>query len=310
MPRALVQRTTRKNKVMNNRFLKPTDSENHSGKVELLDLAAIRCDCGTQIRASIHETTVGEYAEAMNEGAEFPHIVVFHDGNQYTLADGFHRVMASARQGYTQIHAEVRQGTKSDALKYALGANAKHGLKRTNADKRRSVELALAEWPKVSDRQIAELCAVGYSLVAEVRKIQLPDSGSCRIGADGKQRRIPQSNRISATADHHPAANGEHKNSHGGVITETEEDRPRIKTHDEEIKELRVGIAGIKSEVEYHMELVRADAEIILGRIHDDLIEPDDLKDCATELRFAAKKVEDLRSALEWPDIKQSSPLN
>jgi hypothetical protein len=64
-------------------------------------------------------------------------------------------------------------------------------LKRTNADKRRSVELALAEWPNVSDRQIAEICAVGYSLVAEVRQSQLPDSGSSpqpRIGKDGNRQ--------------------------------------------------------------------------------------------------------------------------
>ena len=58
----------------------------------------------------------------------------------------------------------------------------------------------LAEWPNVSDRQIAEICAVGYSLVAEVRQSQLPDSGSSpqpRIGKDGKTRKPSKSTKQS-----------------------------------------------------------------------------------------------------------------
>ena len=73
---------------------------------------------------------------------------------------------------------------------FALSANATHGQPRTNADKRRSVELAFDEWPKLSDREIARICAVNPSLVADVRKAKVPESGTCeptkRIGGDGK----------------------------------------------------------------------------------------------------------------------------
>ena len=81
-----------------------------------------------------------------------------------------------------------------------------HGLKRTNADKRRSVELALAEWPNVSDRQIAEICAVGHDMVAGIRAGQLAENASCepqpRVGKDGKARKPMK---LSNSTKHSPA---------------------------------------------------------------------------------------------------------
>lgn len=170
-------------------------------KTELLHLDKIVTSAGTQIRARIDSDTVNEYAEGMQEKNQFPPVVVFHNGSQFILADGFHRVMAANRNGSKSISAEIRKGTKADALRFALGANVAHGLKRTNADKRRSVELALAEWPNVSDRQIAEICAVSPSSVAEYRG-QLSNLDSSpepqpRIGKDGKTRKPSKSTKQS-----------------------------------------------------------------------------------------------------------------
>ncbi|MCL2000844.1 MAG: hypothetical protein FWG74_05375, partial [Planctomycetes bacterium] len=69
------------------------------------------------------------------------------------------------------IPAEVRSGTFRDALLFAAGANAGHGLRRTNADKRRAVEMLLGEPECVgwSNEQIARHCRVGPHLVAEIR---------------------------------------------------------------------------------------------------------------------------------------------
>lgn len=54
----------------------------------------------------------------------------------------------------------------------------------------------LAEWPNVSDRQIAEICAVGHDMVAGIRAGQLAENASCepqpRIGKDGKTRKLPK----------------------------------------------------------------------------------------------------------------------
>jgi hypothetical protein len=161
-----------------------------------LNIAAITTDAGTQVRAGLNEATVAEYAEALAEGAKFPAVVVFHDGNQHIAADGFHRIAAALRAGATEIECEVRKGSKTDALKFALGCNAHHGLRRTNADKRHAVELALKEFANVSTVAIARMCLVGDELVAEIRKAQPTDSGRLsapplRIGLDGRTRRLP-----------------------------------------------------------------------------------------------------------------------
>ena len=160
-----------------------------------IKLSEIVTDAGTQVRAGLNEGIVADYAEALADGAKFPPVVVFHDGNRYIAADGFHRIHAAARNGATQIEADIRKGSKSDALKFALGCNAHHGLRRTNADKRHAVELALKEFPNVSTVAIAKMCLVGDELVAEIRKSQPTDSGRLapppRIGLDGRERKLP-----------------------------------------------------------------------------------------------------------------------
>jgi hypothetical protein len=170
--------------------------KNHEGVIRFLALSEIVTDAGTQVRADLNEATVAEYAEALAEGAKFPPVIVFHDGSRYIAADGFHRIHAAIRSGATQIECEVRKGSKTDALKFALGCNAHHGLRRTNADKRHAVTLALKEFPKASNAAIAEMCLVGHELVAEIRKSQPYDSVGLRppptrVGLDGRERKLP-----------------------------------------------------------------------------------------------------------------------
>lgn len=138
-----------------------------------LKLTDIRIDGGTQPRAAIDKAVVADYAKAMQAGAEFPPIVVFFDGVQHWLADGFHRYHACRRRAAATMVAEVHEGTRRDAVLYAVHANAAHGLRRTNADKRRAVETLLtdAEWRQWSDREIARRCGVNHHLVAELRTL-------------------------------------------------------------------------------------------------------------------------------------------
>ncbi len=60
-------------------------------------------------------------------------------------------------------------GGRKDALQYALGANAANGLRRSNADKRRCVEIALAEFGDLSSRQVAIMCGVSNHMVDDAR---------------------------------------------------------------------------------------------------------------------------------------------
>ncbi len=156
---------------------------------------------GMQVRAGLDDTTVADYAEAMREGAKFPPVEVYSDGSEFILADGFHRLAAARQCGLQNILAEVHQGTSEDALRHALGANAAHGLRRSNADKRRCVTLALQRWPKLSNRAIADICAVGAPLVGHVRlvlncnNITVEDDEPSRVGRDGKERKMPTKKR-------------------------------------------------------------------------------------------------------------------
>lgn len=87
------------------------------------------------------------------------------------LADGFHRYHATKRLYQKSIQADIRQGTRRDAVLFSVGANAQHGLKRTNADKRRAVETLLndPEWAGWSNREIARRCAVDEGTVRNFR---------------------------------------------------------------------------------------------------------------------------------------------
>ncbi len=141
-----------------------------------LRVTIIRTDGGTQSRVQLDWLAVDEYTHAMLEGATFPPVVVFHDGQDYWCADGFHRLQAAARAGRELVAADVRQGTRRDALLYSVGANSSHGVRRTNADKRAAVLLLLndAEWAEWSDREIAGKCGVSHNFVNSLRPICHP----------------------------------------------------------------------------------------------------------------------------------------
>lgn len=137
-----------------------------------LDLDKIRTDGGTQTREELNSDTIAEYAELMEAGTKFPPVVAFHDGATYWLADGFHRYFAARRKGDGSIDCEVQKGTQRDAVLYSVGANAEHGLPRTNADKRKAVTMMLEdeEWKTWADREIARRCHVDHVTVGRLRK--------------------------------------------------------------------------------------------------------------------------------------------
>jgi hypothetical protein len=148
-----------------------------SGVCQNIPLASIPTQEASQVRLKIHPAVVRAYAQAMRQqvsegGLRFPAVVLFSDGQRYTLADGFHRVLAARKAGLIEFPAEVRVGNERDALLYSLAANAGHGLPRSNADKRKAVSLLLAdpEWSKWSDHEIARHCQVTHVFVGKLRK--------------------------------------------------------------------------------------------------------------------------------------------
>lgn len=143
----------------------------------MLALDAIRLDGGTQPRAEINWDLVVEYATEMRQGTVFPPVDVFFDGENYWLADGFHRYHAALNCSTgpgalpASIKAKVHQGTQRDAQLFSFGVNT-HGLPRTSADKERAVTAMLtdAEWSRWSDREIARQCKVSAPYVGKLRE--------------------------------------------------------------------------------------------------------------------------------------------
>jgi ParB/Sulfiredoxin domain len=138
---------------------------------ENLSVDVLITDGGTQSRVSISEETVADYTEVIESNGRdcpFPPIVVFHDGNQHLVADGFHRVLAARRAKRDYIPCEVRKGTAQDALRYGMTANDTHGLRPSSADKRNCVELLLDGDEKLTRQEIADIAGVSKRTVQRI----------------------------------------------------------------------------------------------------------------------------------------------
>ena len=139
-----------------------------------ISINEIEATANTQVRRMLDKGVIEEYADAMQAGAIFPALTVFaeKDSQRYILADGFHRLAAAKVAGLAHFSCEVLSGGVRAALGHALGANDQHGLRRTNADKRNAVELALKdpEWAQWSHANIARLCRVADKTVAKIRE--------------------------------------------------------------------------------------------------------------------------------------------
>jgi hypothetical protein len=137
-----------------------------------INIEKIRIDGDTQSRESLKDSTIIDYTEKVLAGEIFKPIKIIYDGKDWWLADGFHRYFAHKRAKVNTIDADITNGTKRDAWIYSLSANGKHGLPRSNEDKRRSVIRALndIELCDKTNIEIAKLCDVSDMTVGRIRK--------------------------------------------------------------------------------------------------------------------------------------------
>src|SRR5260221_8697050 len=133
--------------------MEPISTSTSNGDLRHVPLDLIQLDTSSQVRVKIRPDVVRNYVEAMTQqiadgGLRFPAIVLFTDGRDYWVGDGFHRIQAARQVPLTEFPALVHPGGPRDALLYAISANTDHGLRRTSADKRKAVALLLAdpEW--------------------------------------------------------------------------------------------------------------------------------------------------------------------
>jgi hypothetical protein len=166
-------------------------SETRQTTTEVVEIASIKRPEDLQVRQKgTDKSTVADYARAMAairdskdedspKPRPFPPVICYRTkkGGPLLLADGAHRLEARELIGETTIEAEIRIGSKRDALEAALESAKQFGLRFSNADKRRAVILLLKD-PKFgnadnfSDHDLAAKVGVSQPFVSKVRKEQ------------------------------------------------------------------------------------------------------------------------------------------
>ncbi len=147
---------------------------------EMRSINSLTCDPRLQMRERMDESTVESYAEAIRAKAArakkspwpFPPIQTV---GAYVW-DGWHRLEAAKRCGLKEVpvsdHA-IKGSTKERrfdaALILACGANAYHGLKRTNAESRKAALTAIRLFPDKSLRQLADIANVSHMLIKKLK---------------------------------------------------------------------------------------------------------------------------------------------
>lgn len=227
-------------------------------KMTTLKIDDIRTDGGTQSRAALNQNVVDDYAQVIRDGTDFPPVVVFYDGKKYWLADGFHRVAAYRAAGAVEIGADIRQGDKRDAILFSVGANAEHGLRRTNDDKRRAVMTLLndAEWSKWSDREIARRAGVSNRFVSDLR-----------ASVNGSQmERVVQRGGSTFTMDTAKIGKPKPSDDEQAEIDRSREETaaqfsPEVQAHRARTEEYRAHAKAAKAKPSGEVEALRAEIE-------------------------------------------------
>jgi hypothetical protein len=225
-----------------------------------MNLNILRIDGGTQSRQEINQETVAEYAEQISAGAEFPPVTAFYDGVDYYLADGFHRYFATKKAGKASVNVEIVNGTLRDAVLHSCGVNALHGLRRTNADKRKSVMTLLddVEWQDWSNGEIARQCHVSPPFVASLRVVEVPVVKMNRAGKKELTYTKPQEktnqnvyDQEQDALDHLSQENDQLKTrlaltAMEGTQEEKDMAKQKIVELEEEIKLLKIELSSVK----------------------------------------------------------------
>lgn len=164
-----------------------------------LDIAKINQEKSVQMREEgVDLAVVTDYADAIRAGEDLPPVVVFRDGKEYYLADGWHRLKAHESLGKKQINVKIIAGTHRDAVLHAIGANASHGRSRTLADKEKAILFLLndPEWRQLADAELLRKAKINDpSFVNRVReKYGLKGSKIRTVVRGGRMTQIDVSN--------------------------------------------------------------------------------------------------------------------
>jgi hypothetical protein len=164
---------------------------------ELVAIAQLVRDEAIQPRVATDSATVLEYRDAMREGAVFPPVDAVRTSDaELLLIDGWHRVQAAEREGFTKLRVRVWTGTREDAVEFAARCNIRHGLRRRAEDLAKAVAIlrGLPKWRQASNIEIAKHVGVSEATVRRVQSILVSDEDADqpveKVGAPSETRRM------------------------------------------------------------------------------------------------------------------------
>jgi hypothetical protein len=85
--------------------------------VKVMAIAEILADSPSDPDANTSDERIDWYRSRLDD---VPPVVVFDTEAGLLLVDGYHRVAAALREGSSEIRADLRTGSRSDALAYAV----------------------------------------------------------------------------------------------------------------------------------------------------------------------------------------------
>lgn len=146
--------------------------------VRMLSISLISRN-GTQSRKEINARTISDICYAIKDRNSIDPIIVFFDGTNHWIGDGYHRLEAHLKEKREVISAEVRRGSREEALRFNVETNANADKTRwTNDDKRNAVTMLLesgghVEIPRALADEIASLAkchaALVYKIASEIK---------------------------------------------------------------------------------------------------------------------------------------------
>lgn len=156
-------------------------------------ISKITFDGSCQLREELDDDAVDDYAASYSRGEVLPPPRLFFDGTTYWPADGHHRIKAKEKAGSKMIECEVQDGTKDDAIIFAAASNKGHGVRRTAADKRKTIRalLKVGSWAEMSDRVIAQHVGCDPKTIAACREGSGEEIPHRRKTADGRTIEVP-----------------------------------------------------------------------------------------------------------------------
>jgi ParB-like chromosome segregation protein Spo0J len=227
-----------------------------------LRLNQLTIDPTVDIRQKLDEETIQRYMDSFNE---LPPVTIFRIDGELLLADGFHRATAAQRLGISEIEAEVKRGSRDDALEFAAYANTRHGRPLSTDERRQAIRRLKLLHPDWTSEHIGQLLGCGEHPVYTVLK------------ADEVKKQVPMGTSLS---DRHLEEISHAPKEHWGDIVGA------AKTRDWTSHETARAVQNIKDDslpVEHKRALLRGETEPITKVQGEPAVLPDTLRRLVAE---------------------------